>query len=349
MNKWRAAALSAGSNITQAIEVLDRSASQICLVVDGRDRLLGTVTDGDVRRAILRGLSMSVPVEAVMQDEPITAGPGASSADLLALMSQHRVRQVPIVDDRRVVGLVVLDELLYQPQCNNLVVLMAGGLGSRLQPLTELEPKPMLHVGLKPLLETTIESMHAHGLRRFYVAINHMGDRIRAHFGDGSRWNVDIRYLEESERRGTAGALRLLPERPEGPIIVMNADLLTRINYDALLRYHEEHAAVATMCVREYSIQIPYGVVNVDRHEIRSIDEKPVHSWFVNAGIYVLEPQLIDYIPDSGVFDMTTLFELVVSRGLPTSVFPLREYWLDIGHPEQFRQANGDYEGVFGS
>lgn len=349
MIDWTCTAVSPDTTLENAIRVLDQSGYQICLVVDAAQQLVGTLTDGDVRRAILRSLPMAAPVTQAICYKPLIADQDATPGELLALMTEHRLRQIPIVHDSRVVGLAHIDELLKRPPAHDTwVVLMAGGLGMRLRPLTESAPKPLIQIGDRPLLESTIERFTRQGFRRFYISVNYFADKIREYFGDGSRWHVEIRYVEEPQRMGTAGALRLIPDLSDAPLLVMNADLLTRIDFHALLDYHYAHRARATMSVCAYEVQVPFGVVEVDDHRIKGIEEKPIHSFFVNAGIYVLDPGMIDMVPPDTFFDMTTLFQKIVSEGFETAVFPLREYWLDIGGMDGLRQAMSDYERVFG-
>jgi NDP-sugar pyrophosphorylase family protein len=224
---------------------------------------------------------------------------------------------------------------------------MAGGLVNRLRPLTDECPKPMLKVGNKPLLETIVENFIEYGFHRFYISVNYMADVVESYFGDGSRWGVDIEYLHEEHRLGTAGALSLLPETPTEAILVMNGDLLTKVNFKQLLDFHYGHQAQATMCVREYDFQVPYGVVKIDGQRITSIDEKPIQRFFVNAGIYVLEPEALDLISSNIFFDMTTLFEKLIELKKEPAVFPIREYWLDIGHLADYNRANGEYRDIF--
>jgi NDP-sugar pyrophosphorylase family protein len=224
---------------------------------------------------------------------------------------------------------------------------MAGGLGNRLRPLTEDVPKPLLKVGRKPLLETILETFRSHEFRNFYISVNYKAEMIKAHFGDGEKWKCTIRYLEENDRLGTAGALGLIPETPTQPLLIMNGDVLTNVDFSSLLSFHGEHQAKATMCVREFDFQVPYGVVNIDEHRITGIVEKPVHSFFVNAGIYVIDPELLSFVPKSGSFDMPDLFASALDKGMPTAAFPIREYWTDIGRIDDFHRANGDYASIF--
>ena len=348
MKTWRDALTSPTSTVREAVSTIDAAGLQIAIVVDEDGRLLGTVTDGDVRRAILRGVALDDAVTGVMNENPTTAREHDDRETLLTLMRQRHLHQIPLLDATwRVVGLEVLDNLLQPKQRPNAVVLMAGGLGSRLSPLTDNTPKPLLHVGSKPILETILEAFVQHGFGRFYLSVNYLAEQVEAHFGDGSRWGVEIEYLRERERLGTAGALSLLPERPAEPLFVMNGDLLTRLNFAHLLDFHTEHAAAATMCVREYEMQVPYGVIETRSHRILDIREKPTERYLVNAGVYVLQPDVLDLIPDGKFFDMPELFMRLIQQEKETAVFPIREYWMDIGRLEDFDRANGQFDQVF--
>lgn len=321
---------------------------QIVLVADASSRLLGTVTDGDIRRGILRGLGVDDPIDSVMNRESTVARVGDDQEQMLAVMRLKQLHQLPVLDhDNVIVGLQTLDELVQLPQRENVVVLMAGGLGSRLRPLTDECPKPMLQVGNKPLLETILGNFVEHGFRKFLISVNYMADKLVTHFGNGAAWGVEIEYLNETQRLGTAGALGLIQERPQLPMIVMNGDILTKVNFQQLLDFHTSHKAMATMCVREYDFQVPYGVVRLDHHRILGIDEKPVQRFFVNAGIYVLEPSVLDAIPRNTFFDMPTLFEKVAANAGETAAFPIREYWLDIGQMADYDRANGEFAHIF--
>jgi len=348
---WKNATLNQTGRVADAISIIDNSGVQICLVVDGDGRLAGTITDGDVRRGILRGLGLDTPVTDIMNHHPRVARPEDGRERIQRIMADNLLRQVPLVDSEgRLVGLVIDKDLTRIPELgrDNPVVLMAGGLGNRLRPLTENTPKPLLRVGAKPLLETILEAFIAFDFRNFYISVNYKAEMVKDHFGDGSNLGCRISYLEEDRRLGTAGALGLLPECPTVPLIVMNGDLLTKVNFASLLEFHREHRSVATMCVREYDFQVPYGVVNIQDHRIVGIVEKPVHSFFVNAGIYVLDPSVLHLIPPDEPFDMTQLFDRIVAAGENTAVFPIREYWLDIGRIDDFERANGDFTRIFG-
>lgn len=348
MSGWKEILVLPETSIREAIRVLDESAKQIVLVVDERNRLLGTVTDGDIRRSILKGMSLDEPTQKIMNPDPTVAMMDEGRESILAMMQRKELHHIPLVDEnRRVVGLETLGELIQSRTRKNWVVLMAGGLGSRLSPLTDACPKPMLKVGNKPLLETILENFIEYGFHRFYISVNYMADVVKSYFGDGSRWGVDICYLHEDQCLGTAGALSLLLKKPTEALLVMNGDLLTKVNFKQLLDFHAEHHAQATMCVREYDFQVPYGVVKIDAHRIISIDEKPIQRFFVNAGIYVLEPEALDLISSNTYFDMPTLFEKLIELKKETSVFPIREYWLDVGQLADYDRANGEYQGIF--
>jgi dTDP-glucose pyrophosphorylase/CBS domain-containing protein len=348
MKNWKNVMVSPDTSIREAIRIIDQGALKIALVVDEDNRLIGTVSDGDIRRGILKGCALENKVQQIMNASPSVAGKGAGRDKILALMRQKQIYQVPVVDDNGIlIGLEVIDTILSTPRRENLVVLMAGGLGTRLKHLTANIPKPMLKVGDKPILETILENFMEHGFSRFLISVNYKSEMIESYFGDGSQWDVQIDYLREDKRLGTAGALSLMSEKPASPILVMNGDVLTKVNFQQLLEFHTEHKAAATMCVREYDYQVPFGVVKLDQHRILSIEEKPVQRFFVNAGIYVLEPEVLELIPHGSHLDMTSLFELLIKREMETAVFPIREYWLDIGRIDDFERANGEFGEVF--
>ena len=265
--------------------------------------------------------------------------------EILALMRQKLFHHVPIVDkDGCVVGLAMLNELVGIVERPNWVILMAGGLGSRLRPYTDECPKPLLEVTGKPILEIIIEHFIEQGFKNFFISINYKAEMLRDYFGTGARWGINIEYLHERDRLGTAGGLSLLQDTPTAPIIVMNGDLLTHVNFDNLLLFHTMNNAVATMAVRAYDFQVPYGVVSIDGVNINRIDEKPIHKFFVNAGIYVLSPNALGYLPSNTFFDMPHLFESLIAENQKTSAYPLREYWIDIGCLDEFERAQKEWE-----
>lgn len=348
MEFWQDIAIYQDGTLGDAVKLIDASLHQVAFVVDRRGILSGMLTDGDVRRALLRGLGLDAPVGNAMNPSPRSASIGSDTAFQIAEMRRLGVNHLPLIDDNgRLVSLATLDGLTGRSRHDNWVVLMAGGLGTRLAPLTDSCPKPMLRVGDKPLLQTILEKFIDNGFHRFFFAVNHLAGMIEEHFGEGAQWGVDIRYLRETKRLGTGGALSLLPEPPEQPLVVMNGDLLTNINFQQLLEFHREHAVKATMCVRKYEHQIPYGVITADEHRLVEVVEKPIHSCFVNAGIYVVEPEALTLIPPDEFFDLPSLFAKLIGRRVATAAFPIREYWLDIGHMADYKRAIGEYEDHF--
>lgn len=341
--------VSPNTPILNTLEIIDRNARQIALVADESGRLLGTVTDGDIRRGLLKGKALQDPISMIMNSFPTVASPYDSRENILALMKIRQIHQIPIVDeDGKIIQVEVLNDLLRPTKKDNWVVLMAGGLGTRLYPLTHDCPKPLLKVGNKPLLETILQSFIEQGFHKFYISVNYKAEMIQDYFGDGSQWGVTIRYLQEKESLGTAGALSLLPELPKDPFFVMNGDLLTKVNFDQLLDFHKTYQAQATMCVREYDHQIPYGVVTLEKQKLVAMEEKPTQRFFVNAGIYVLSPDALKNIPHNRYLDMPTLFEQLMKEEQQTIAFPIREYWLDIGRMADFERANMEFAEVFG-
>ena len=342
--KWASALLKSDRTTQEAAELLTANSLRIVLVVDNENRLLGTVTDGDIRRALMTGNTMTAPVMMVMQKDPITMTQGDSRQQALQIMREKDLLHLPVLDSNGVVvGLETVRDLLFATQRPNPVLLMAGGFGRRLYPLTRDVPKPLLPVGEKPILQTILEQLVEGGLSHFFLAVHYHSEQVRAHFGDGSRWGVRIDYLEEREPLGTAGALGSLDRaKVDTPLLMMNGDLLTRLDFGQLLDYHEDHGGLATMCVREYDFQIPYGVVRGDGGQVAEITEKPVQKFFVNAGIYVLEPDILDQCRPKEAADMPDLLRLAMRKGGKVNMFPIHESWLDIGQMEEYQRAQID-------
>lgn len=344
MKPWRKALVNRNVTLEQAIEVLDKAALRIALVVDGSDKLLGTLTDGDVRRALLKRLPMETPVNQVMNGQPKTAEQSWTESRILALMEDHELLQLPLVDQEgKLVGLANLHDLLNKHRHDNPVFIMAGGFGTRLRPLTNNCPKPMLKVGNKPILEQILVNFVEAGFHRFYISTHYMPEVIRDYFGNGENWGVSIQYVHEEEPLGTGGALGLLPhEEIDLPLFMMNGDLLTSLNLHGFLEFHENHTSVATMCVRQYEHQVPYGVITSEGTKIKSMVEKPVQKFFVNAGIYLLNPELVKTVKQGTRIDMPTLLEQQIDAGNAVNMFPIHEYWLDIGRMDDFQRAQNE-------
>lgn len=337
--------LGAKATLADAIKAIDSGNVQIVFVVDQHESLLGTITDGDIRRALLRGVTLEANVEQIMFRNFRSLPIHATEDDALALMRSESLHQIPVVDQqKRLCKLYLLEELIKPKRYGNPVVIMAGGEGKRLRPLTQDCPKPMLKVAGKPLLEIILNQCIAAGFENFYVSVNYLKEQIKDYFQDGARWGVNIQYLEEDKPLGTAGALSLLPMKPAEPVLVLNGDLLTRVDYSRLLRFHEENSADLTMCVREHTTQIPYGVVKMSDSRVMSIEEKPVLSHYVNAGIYLIGPRAFNCVPQDQFFDMPHLIEQSMLQNHCVSAFPIHEYWLDIGLPETLAQAHGEWK-----
>lgn len=337
------------ASLKQAISIIDAHPAKIALAVDAAERLLGTVTDGDIRRGLLRGLGLATAVEEVMNRKPTTLAPDADHSHILELFHRLELRHIPVVDqDGRVIGLELLDSFLYPEALNHPVVIMAGGEGRRLRPLTETIPKPMLPVGGRPILETIIGNLAVQGLRNLTLAVHYRAEAIYGHFGDGTAHGVRIRYLREPRPLGTAGALTLLPERPRQAFLVTNGDVLTNLDYRDLLRYHQRSRAKITICVQQYAHTVPFGVVTLDHDRVVALEEKPVIEHFVSSGIYVLEPEVLDLLTPDQVCDMPQLIDRVLVRQEAVGAFPIREYWMDVGRPEDLHRAHQEYGAVFG-
>lgn len=336
------------ANMQDALEIIDKGRMQIALIVDKNDNLIGTLTDGDIRRGLLKGLNLNSSIETIIFRTPTVAKISDTKEEILKVAVAKKLHQIPIVDDYgKLIGIQEIESLVKPKEKTNKVVLMVGGLGTRLRPLTENTPKPMLKVGNKPILQTIVEKFAEYGYTNIVMCLNYKSHIIQDYFGDGGEFGVSIEYILEEQRMGTAGALSLLKRKPTEPFFVMNGDLLTNVNFEHLHDFHISNDSMGTMCVREYDFQVPYGVVNIDGSNILSIEEKPTHRLFVSAGIYMLSPDVLKYIPDNEFYDMPTLFEKLISEQQSTISFPLREYWLDIGRMEEYRKANDEYGEVF--
>jgi dTDP-glucose pyrophosphorylase len=331
------------------MECIDRSAKGIALVLDEQRHLIGTVTDGDIRRAILAGMDLDLSIsELLRQRQPgfasgaITASVESDDTTLLNLMSESDVRHVPLLDEAgRVADIAFFSELVKEYKLPVRALVMAGGYGTRLRPLTEELPKPMLPVGDKPLLEWIVEQLKHAGIRQVNVATHYKGEVLAEHFKDGEAFGVDIRYVKEDQPLGTAGALSLL-EQADEPVLVMNGDILTRLDFRALLQFHREHNADLTICVRQYEFSIPYGVIETDGVKVKKMSEKPLVREFVNAGIYLFNPEVLRLIPNGQPYTIPDLIAKLINEERTVVCFPIREYWLDIGKIDQYDQAKAD-------
>lgn len=334
------------ATILDAIRTIDSGGVQIAVVVNEAGVLKGVVTDGDVRRGFLRGLTPDAPLTEIINRQPMIIRPQDSLELVLRMARQQGLRQIPLVDDDgRFIDLRLTDPTQTSVLPNS-AVLMAGGLGLRLRPLTDTLPKPLIQLAGKPILEIMLEKLVSQGLGQFFVSINYKADMIENHFGDGRKWGVDIRYLREQKRMGTAGALSLLPEKPQHPILVLNGDILTSVNIAHMLDYHANLKAALTVGVFVHEQQVPYGVIEMNGNYISKIREKPVMRHFISAGIYILSPDVLDIVGSNDALDMPDLIASLIARGQRVAAFPIREYWIDIGHHDDLLRAQrevGEY------
>jgi len=348
MKKLNDIKLKPSSTIKEAMLAIDKGAMKIAVVVSEDEKLFGVVTDGDIRRGLLRGMELESSIEPIVKRDPVVCYVNSTKEEILAKAIGKKIYHLPVLDDEgRVVGIEDVDALLESKVKSNKVVLMVGGLGTRLRPLTEHTPKPMLQVGNKPILETIINNFKRYGFVNIILSVNYKADMVEEYFGDGSRFGVNIEYVYENKRMGTAGALSLMREQLTESFFVMNGDLLTNVNFEHFLNFHLENNSCATMAVREYEHQIPFGVVSQQEGRITSIVEKPKERYYVNAGIYVLNPEVLKHIPQDTFYDMPTLFCDLLEEGREPVSFPIHEYWLDIGQLHQLQQARDEYFSVF--
>lgn len=340
-NIWRQVILPIDATIQQAIRNLNESSMKIVVVVNARGELEGTISDGDIRRGLLKGLDFNSPIESIIHRNALVVPPALGRETVMQLMRVNKIQQIPVVDERQqVVGLHLWDEISTPPVRSNLMVIMAGGKGIRLRPFTENCPKPLVLVAGKPMLEHIIERGKLEGFRHFVLAIHYLGHMIEDYFGNGDRLGVRIDYLREQSPLGTAGALGLLKPRPEAPFVVTNGDVLTDIRYGELLDFHMRHNASATMAVRLHEWQHPFGVVQTKGVEIVGFEEKPIARTHINAGVYVLEPDALSVLEDGAPCDMPTLFERLQAKMKRTVAYPMHEPWLDVGRPDDLNLAN---------
>jgi len=337
---WRQAILPINSTLHQAIQNLNQVAIKIVLVINENGTLEGTISDGDIRRGLLRGMDLNSPITSVVHRDALVAPSAMGREMVMQLMIANKIQQVPVVDEHHhVIGLHLWDEITTQPTRPNVMVIMAGGRGTRLRPHTENCPKPMLSVAGKPMLEHIIDRAKLEGFNHFVLAIHYLGHMIEKHFGHGERLGVQIGYLREQSPLGTVGALSLLDPRPDTPFVVTNGDVITDIHYGELLDFHMRHAAAATMAVRVHEWQHPFGVVQTKGLDIIGFKEKPIARSHINAGVYALNPEALELLNINSHCDMPTLFERLQAEEKRTVAYPVHEPWLDVGRPDDLTSA----------
>lgn len=339
--------------LSEAIKVLDQGGVRIILVVDNEKRLLGTITDGDIRRALLKRHDLNCSISEVMNKNPVSASQSDDREYVLSLMRKKDLVALPILRyDKKVIDIEILSQLLSTRKHDNPVFLMAGGFGKRLSPLTDDIPKPLLNIGSKPILETILLRFVDSGFHDFYISTHYKAELVMEHFGDGSKWDIEIKYIHEKVPLGTAGALGLLPQvtsNSELPIVVMNADIMTKVNFEDLIKFHVDQGSKATICSCEYSMQMPYANLEIEGDRVVRITEKPKQTYFINAGIYVLNRDLLTQINQSKYLDMPNLIENIINSGHKVTAFPLHEYWVDIGDMAAYHAADKKYKDEFPS
>lgn len=340
-HNWKNILVSPSVSIQDVLKVIDKEALKLALVVDDENTLLGTVSDGDIRRALINNKSLNNLVSEIMFKAPTTVSYDTPRAEILKLMDDKELISIPLLNNGKVVGLETLHHVMHKTKYDNPVFLMAGGFGTRLRPLTDNCPKPLLKIGDKPILETLLLRFIKSGFHHFYISTHYLPEMIREHFGAGEKWGVNITYVHENQPLGTGGALGLLPKDvPDLPILVINGDVLTKIDFESLLDFHTTNNANATMSVREYDYQVPFGVIESEGHQIKGMVEKPVHRFHVNAGIYVISQSIVKSVKENEYIDMPTLLERYLDDNV--LMYPFHDYWLDIGRMDDFNRAQTD-------
>jgi dTDP-glucose pyrophosphorylase len=346
---WRKILVPTGATIKEVINLLNEIGLKIILITDESNTLIGTISDGDIRRGLLKGLDLNGPVTSIIKSSPIVVSSETNREIVLQIMTENKIHQIPIVNEKnQVIGLHLWDKLYTPIIYSNIVVIMAGGKGVRLHPQTLNCPKPLLRIAGKPILEHIIERAKNQGFTNLVIAINYLGHMIEDYFGAGDKFGVKIQYLRENLPLGTAGALSLLDQKPDSPFIVTNGDVITEINYVELLNYHHQNSATATIAVRGYEWQNPFGVVKTQGLEIIEIEEKPITRSQINAGVYAFEPSALSLLGKSEPCDMPTLLRRLLEESKLVIAFPMHESWFDIGRLEDLNKLSVNPNGDFG-
>lgn len=325
------------SSIKEAVELLQECKIKVIVIITDDNKVIGTITDGDIRRGLLQNISLSNDCSTIMNKNPRCALDSDSTL-INELLTKNKLSVVIVDKDNKFIGIESSIRVNKKLSKKNTVVIMAGGEGKRMMPLTLSTPKPLLYIKDKPILHKIIQSLSDYGFTNIIISVRYMGDDIKNYFGDGKKFNTNISYIEEKDPLGTAGSLSLLQNNYEGPLIVMNGDLMTSINYDQLLKFHEKSNKEITLCTVNYDILIPFGTINLNDTELMKLEEKPIKSYLINAGIYVIEKNVINKMKKAEYVDMTTLIDQYIKKK-SVSVFPLHEHWLDIGNPENLKKA----------
>ena len=336
-SKWKETILTTKATIKDVLKNLNKSGSRITLIVNNKEEFQGTISDGDIRRALIDGLDQKTSVQKIINKNSLIVTPEIKPKIVLQLMVKNKVQQIPIINEnQKIIGLYFWDEVVSHKKIPNIMVIMAGGKGTRLGKYTKNCPKPLLPVNGKPMLERIIERAKSQGFKNFLISINYLGQMIKDYFSDGKKWDVKIDYIKEDQPLGTGGSLKLISPKPQLPFVVSNCDIMTDFHYGELLDFHHNHNAEATMAVRNHEWENPYGVVRTKGIDIVNFEEKPIIRNYINAGVYVLEPSVINLIKKNESLDMPNIFERIKEKNLRTVVYPVHEPWLDIGIPEDY-------------
>lgn len=342
VEKWRLSVLSPESSLRDAVNSLNHSGLRIGLIAEADNRLIGTISDGDIRRGFLAGLSLDESILDVYNPNPITCRVFDDFEKAHALMLQHNLQQIPIVDsDGKLCGLHTWSEFPMRPRIQNKMVVMAGGKGTRLHPQTKTCPKPMLEVNGMPILEHIVRRAINSGIENYVFSINYLGEQIEKYFGNGNSFGINISYIKETEPLGTAGSLRLLELDDSEPLLVTNGDVLTDLDYSSLLEFHKSQETVLSVAVRTFEWQNPFGVMDIQNSRVSSYREKPVVNSFINAGVYVINPSVVQHFPSENRFDMSDLISKLIEDEIEISAYPIHENWLDVGNRESLARAMG--------
>ena len=325
--------------IKKALKAISKGNIKMALVTSARGKFIGTLSDGDIRRGLLKGLNINSSIKSIFNKKPLIGKKGDSREKLLKIAISKKVNEIPLVDSKgRVEEIITASNYFNYKHHENKIIIMAGGLGIRLRPLTKNVPKPMLEVNGKPILQIIIEQFKKLGFLNIIICVNYKSNIIKSYFGDGSNFGLKIQYVEEKERMGTAGALSLLKNKPREPFFVINGDILTNIDFGKILDFHKKNKSIATMCVAKHNLTLPYGEIKLNKNNISSIEEKPDYKFYINAGIYLMNPTCIDFVPKS-FFDMTTLFKKLVKNKKKVKPFLIGDYWIDIGRMSDYKIA----------
>lgn len=327
---------------------IEKNKKGLLFVIDPEEKLIGSVSDGDIRRGILNGAQLDQPIHGLMNTHPFAVSTHEQATVDLKFFEEKGFKLIPVCDMQgKVLHLLSPDPEKSLPPVENPVVLMVGGRGIRLEPLTQNIPKPLLKVGNKPILQTILERLHLFGFRNIFLCTNYLSDHIEEFCGDGSAFGLNIRYFKEEIKLGTIGAVKYLEDELNLPFLVMNGDLLTSLNYKTVLDFHMEQQAELTIGSASYKTKVPYGVIQTEGHQVTSILEKPTYSFRISGGIYALSPNVLKLIPKGTFYDITDLMENLLRENHPVVAFPIEEYWLDIGQHQDYEKANLDYKNLF--